>query len=104
MAFASLGARGFGPLIERVNIVGSLFYGGMLGAFVLAFFFKRVGGTAAFIGVLAGEAAIFAAATLTNISFLWYNVIGSMVVVIVAVLLSFRKGQRRTITTEPITS
>ncbi len=81
VAFATLGARGFGALIERVNIVGSLFYGGLLGVFVLAFFFKRVEGTAAFAGVLAGEAAIFAAAGFTRVSFLWYNVIGCLVVV-----------------------
>ncbi len=62
VAFAALGARGFGALIERVNIVGSLFYGGMLGVFVLAFFFKHVRGTAAFWGILVGEAAIFSAA------------------------------------------
>ncbi len=84
VAFAAVGARGFGALIERVNIVGSLFYGGMLGAFVLAFGFKQVGGAAAFWGVLAGEAAIFAAAALTPISFLWYNVIGAVIVVGVA--------------------
>ena len=88
VAFAALGARGFGALIERVNIVGSLFYGGMLGVFVLAFFFKRVGGTAAFWGVLAGEAAIFCAARFTSISFLWYNVIGCVVVVATGLLLS----------------
>ena len=64
VSFAALGARGFGALIERVNIVGSLFYGGLLGVFVLAFFCKHVGGTAAFWGVLAGEAAIFSAACL----------------------------------------
>ncbi|MDQ2843735.1 MAG: sodium:solute symporter [Acidobacteriota bacterium] len=81
VAFASFGSRGFGALIERVNIVGSLFYGGLLGVFVLAFFFKRVGGTAAFIGVLAGEAVIFLVAAFTSVSFLWYNVIGCAVVV-----------------------
>lgn len=86
--FAAVGARGFGALIVRVNIVGSLFYGGLLGVFVLAFFFKRVRGTAAFIGVLAGEAAIFAVALLTNVSFLWYNVIGCVVVVVVGLALS----------------
>ena len=43
VVFASVGGHGFGALIERVNIVGSLFYGGLLGVFVLAFFFKRVG-------------------------------------------------------------
>ena len=88
VAFATLGARGFGALIERVNIVGSLFYGGLLGVFILAFFFKSVKGTAAFCGVLAGEAAIFACAIFTDISFLWYNVVGSLVVVITGLVLS----------------
>ncbi len=84
--FASF-AKGFGALIVAVNQVGSLFYGGMLGVFILAFFVKRVGGNAAFIGVLAGEAAIFAAAAFTHIAFLWYNVIGCVVVIAVALLI-----------------
>jgi Na+/proline symporter len=88
VCFAAIGARGFGALIERVNIVGSLFYGGLLGVFVLAFFCKRVDGTSAFWGVLAGEAAIFSAALFTSISFLWYNVIGCLVVVAVGLLLA----------------
>jgi SSS family transporter len=81
-------ARGFGALIEAVNQVGSLFYGGMLGVFVLAFFVKRVGATGAFVGVIAGEAAIFAAAKFTNIAFLWYNVIGCLVVIGVGLAVS----------------
>ncbi len=88
VGFATMGARGFGALIERVNIVGSLFYGGLLGVFMLAFFFKRVQGTAAFCGVIAGEAAIFACAAFTDISFLWYNVVGSLVVVAVGVAIT----------------
>ncbi len=84
--FASM-AKGFGALIVAVNQVGSLFYGGMLGVFILAFFVKRVQGRAAFVGVLAGEAAIFAAAAFTNIAFLWYNVIGCLVVIAVALLI-----------------
>jgi SSS family transporter len=87
----ALMARGFGALIEAVNQVGSLFYGGMLGVFVLAFFVKRVDGTGAFYGVLAGEAAIFAAARFTNIAFLWYNVIGCLVVIGVALAVSGRR-------------
>ena len=79
MAFAST-ASGFGALIEAVNQVGSLFYGGMLGVFVLAFFVKRCTATGAFVGVLAGEAAIFITAQFTS-AFLWYNVIGCLVVV-----------------------
>ncbi|HLJ50157.1 MAG TPA: sodium:solute symporter [Bryobacteraceae bacterium] len=87
IAFAQFGG-GFGALIEAVNLVGSLFYGGLLGVFVLAFYFKHVGGDGAFLGVLAGEAAIFSAAYFTRISFLWYNVIGCIVVVGVGLLVA----------------
>ncbi len=85
--FAGRGG-GFGALIEAVNMIGSLFYGGMLGVFVLAFFFPRVGANGAFAGVIAGEAAIFAANRFTSISFLWYNVIGCLVVLATGVLVS----------------
>jgi SSS family transporter len=97
VAFAQYGSS-FGALIEAVNIIGSLFYGGLLGAFVLAFFFKSVGANGAFFGVLAGEAAIFAAFLFTKISFLWYNVIGCLVVIVVGVLVSKISpgGQQRT--------
>jgi Na+/proline symporter len=81
MIFAST-ATGFGALIEAVNQVGSLFYGGMLGVFVLAFFVKRCTATGAFVGVLAGEAAIFTTTRFTG-AFLWYNVVGCLVVVVV---------------------
>ncbi len=87
VGFAQYG-RSFGALIEAVNIVGSLFYGGMLGVFTLAFFFKKVGPNGAFFGVIAGEAAIFAAFLFTKISFLWYNVVGCLVVIAVGVLVS----------------
>ncbi len=80
MVFAQYG-KNLGSLVEAVNLVGSLFYGSLLGVFVLAFFFKGVGGTGAFIGMLAGEAAIFATFAFTGISFLWYNVIGCAVVI-----------------------
>jgi Na+/proline symporter len=85
--FAQFG-RNFGALIEAVNIIGSLFYGGLLGVFVLAFFFKRVGPRGAFFGVLAGEAVIFAAYFFTKIAYLWYNVLGCIVVVGAGVLIS----------------
>jgi Na+/proline symporter len=87
VGFANFG-RDFGALIEAVNMVGSLFYGGLLGVFVLAFFCRRVGGNGAFYGVLAGEAAIFAANRFTHIGFLWYNVIGCVVVVAVGQAIS----------------
>ncbi len=83
VAFANL-AQGFGALIELVNQVGSLFYGSMLGVFVVAFFMRRAGGTAAFWGVLAGQAVVFAVARFTPIAYLWYNLIGCLVVLVVA--------------------
>ncbi len=87
VAFANL-AQGFGALIELVNQVGSLFYGSMLGVFVVAFFMRRAGGTAAFWGVLAGQAVVFAVARFTSIAYLWYNLIGCLVVVGVARAIS----------------
>jgi Na+/proline symporter len=87
MGFAQYG-KNFGALIQAVNVIGSLFYGGLLGVFVLAFFFRSVGPNGAFFGVIAGEAAIFAANLFTSISFLWYNVIGCVVVILVGVAVS----------------
>jgi SSS family transporter len=92
--FAGWG-RTLGSLIVAVNRVGSLFYGSLLGVFVLAFFFRRVGGTAAFFGMLAGEAVIFAAFFLTRISFLWYNPIGCLVVIATALMITHAKPRDR---------
>jgi len=86
MTFASF-ASNFGALIEAVNYIGSLFYGGMLGVFVLAFFVKRCTANAAFVGVLAGEVAILITAQFTG-AYLWFNVIGCAVVVAVGWALS----------------
>jgi len=77
-----------GSLVEAVNVLGSFFYGGMLGVFVLAFYFPRVRARGAFYGVLAGETVIFAAYFFTRIAFLWYNVIGCLVVVATGFLIS----------------
>jgi Na+/proline symporter len=87
VAFAGFAGR-LGSLIEAVNRVGSLFYGTLLGCFVLALGFRRVGGTATFLGMLAGEAAILCTAAFTDVSWLWYNVIGSVVVVMTALLVT----------------
>ncbi|MGA2436536.1 MAG: sodium:solute symporter, partial [Bryobacteraceae bacterium] len=84
-------AQSMGSLIEAVNQVGSLFYGSMLGVFMLAFFFRRVRGTAAFTGAIAGEAAILYARFFTPVSFLWYNVLGCLVVVAVGLAISMRE-------------
>jgi solute:Na+ symporter, SSS family len=93
VGFAQFGGS-FGALIEAVNKVGSFFYGGLLGVFVLAFFFKKVTANGAFYGVIAGEIAIFSVKLFTNTAFLWLNVIGPLVVVGVGVLVSRLERER----------
>ncbi len=88
---AELG-KNIGSLVEAVNMLGSLFYGGILGVFVLAMFFKKVNGHGAFFGVLIGEAVIFAVHFAEITSFLWYNVIGCITVIIAGVLVSAATG------------
>jgi SSS family transporter len=96
--YAILTARygaGLGSLIEAVNQLGSLFYSCMLGVFVLAFYFPRVTANGAFIGVLIGEAAIFATNWFTDVAYLWYNLIGCVVVISAALLVSSFEGKRQ---------
>ena len=83
VGFAEYASR-LGSLIEAVNILGSLFYGTILGIFLTAFHLKRVGGTAVFAGAIVAEAAVIACFRLTAISFLWYNLIGCVLVMAVA--------------------
>jgi Na+/proline symporter len=90
-------AVGLGSLIEVVNRFGSIFYGSLLGVFVLALGFKHSTGTGAFIGLLAGIGAVllfaFHPAT-RSISFLWHNPLGVIVVVLVGSLVSlFTRAQ-----------
>jgi Na+/proline symporter len=82
-----------GSLIEAVNRLGSLFYGTILGIFLLGFYFRRVGGTAAFIGALVGEAAVLYCFYFTQIAYLWFNVIGALVVLLAALLLTLFSGK-----------
>jgi solute:Na+ symporter, SSS family len=63
-------------LIQAINIVGSWFYGVLLGLLLAAFFLKRVGGTAVFWGALAAETLVLVLHFHYKISYLWYNPIG----------------------------
>jgi Na+/proline symporter len=89
--FASYGGQ-LGSLIEAVNIVGSWFYGSVLGVFVLAFAPWRANGTGAFTGLLAGLAAVAWTDQNTSISFLWFNVVGCVVTVTVGLVASRAAG------------
>jgi hypothetical protein len=67
-------------LIEAINILGSLFYGTILGIFLTAFLLKRVGGTAVFLAALLAEGTVIGLYATTNIGYLWYNLIGCALV------------------------
>ena len=74
-------------LIQAVNILGSIFYGVMLGLFVVAFFIRRVGGTAVFWSALVSQALIFFLYFNLTISYLWYPLIGCAACVLLSILL-----------------
>jgi Na+/proline symporter len=93
IAFAQYASK-LGSLVEAVNILGSLFYGTMLGIFLLAFYVKSVGGTATFIAAFVGEAVVLYCFQFTQIAWLWYNVIGCAVLVVVALLINPFFGSR----------
>ena len=77
-----------GSLIEVVNRYGSYFYGSILGVFILAIGFRRATGTGAFLGLIAGMSSVAWVATFTKIAFLWQNVVGAVVVVVVGTIVS----------------
>lgn len=93
IAFAQF-ASGLGSLVEAVNIMGSLFYGTMLGIFLTAFYLKNVGASATFWGGVISQAAVLALFAmeyflgLFRLSWLWYPVVGCTVVIGVALALN----------------
>ncbi len=93
VGFAEFAAR-LGSLIEAVNILGSLFYGTILGIFLTAFYLKRVRGTAVFWAAIAAEGLVIACFKLTHISFLWYNLVGCAAVMLIASALGAIRGAR----------
>jgi Na+/proline symporter len=74
-------------LIQAVNILGSIFYGVMLGLFVVAFFVRRVGGTAVFWAALAAQTLVFILYFKLTISYLWYPLIGCAACVFFSLML-----------------
>ena len=83
----ALYASKLGNLIEAVNILGSLFYGTILGIFVVAFYLKKIGGRATFWAAIITEIIVFVIWKLDSIAFLWLNVIGCVLVVGIAYIL-----------------
>ncbi|MEP7144599.1 MAG: sodium:solute symporter [Ferruginibacter sp.] len=74
-------------LIEAVNILGSLFYGVILGIFLVAFWIKFVRGNAVFIAAVVSELLVILIYKLDIISFLWLNVIGALLVIMISLVM-----------------
>lgn len=86
LGFAAV-ARQFENLIQAVNIIGSLFYGVILGIFFVAFFLKKIGGNAVFIAAIISEAIVIYIYFFQNVAFLWLNFIGCGLVMVLSLLL-----------------
>jgi len=96
----AIGVASFASLVENLieagNILGSVFYGSILGLFLAAFFIRRVAGSAVFFAALVAQALVFVLFATTNIGYLWYNFIGCAAVLVLAPVLQqtiFRKRE-----------
>jgi SSS family transporter len=87
----AIGVASFASLVENLleagNILGSIFYGSILGLFLTAFFIRRVTGSAVFFAALIAQMLVFILFATTNIGYLWYNLIGCAAVLIFASIL-----------------
>ncbi|MCC9167642.1 sodium:solute symporter [Pontibacter harenae] len=84
----------FENLIEAVNIIGSIFYGTILGIFLVAFYFKYIKGQAVFIAAVIAEAIVLYCYNFTDIAFLWFNVIGCVAVIVFGFVLQAVLGEK----------
>ncbi len=94
-------AVNMGSLIEVVNILGSWFYGTILGIFLCAFYLPRTSGTQVFVAALIAEAFVIYAWKVEWMAFLWLNVLGCLLVMAIAFLLSLISGPKQTSKTSP---
>jgi Na+/proline symporter len=76
-----------GNLIQAVNILGSLFYGSILGIFLVAFYLRHIGGTPVFLAAVLSQSVVFAMYAFTEVAYLWYNIIGCGLVVGLSALI-----------------
>jgi hypothetical protein len=87
----AIGVASFANLVENLieagNILGSIFYGSILGLFLAAFFLRKVHGSAVFFAAVAAQALVFLLFFTTGIGYLWYNAIGCGAVLLLASLL-----------------
>jgi SSS family solute:Na+ symporter len=86
IAFALVGNL-FENLIQLVNIIGSLFYGTILGIFLIAIFIKTIRANAVFYAAILSEILVLIVHSQEWVSFLWLNVIGAILTVLTAVII-----------------
>ena len=86
IGFASIGNL-FENLIQLVNIIGSLFYGTILGIFLIAFFIKRIGSKSVFMAAILSEICVLIIYSIDIISYLWLNVIGALLCILLSYAL-----------------
>ncbi len=89
----------FDNLIQLVNIIGSIFYGNVLGIFLLAFFIKYVRGNAVFIAALITQALIIGVYLLDWLPYLWLNLLGCVLVMGIAIILQFFMPSKKNLKT-----
>jgi len=90
----ALFAAKLGNLIEAVNILGSLFYGTILGIFLSAFFIKKTKGTSIFISAIITEIIVFYIWYNQAVAFLWLNVLGCLLVILLGVTLELINSKK----------
>ena len=83
----ALYASQLGNLLEAVNILGSLFYGTILGIFLVAFYVKRIGGKAVFWAALLSEVVVFSIWKADIMAYLWLNLVGCVCVIVFGLIL-----------------
>jgi len=93
VAFASFASL-LDNLIQAVNILGSLFYGTVLGMFLVAFFIQYVRGNAVFLAAVISQVVVLVLFTFSGIGYLWFNVIGCVLVVVLGLLLQALQTRR----------
>lgn len=96
--FASL-ADLFDNLIQLVNIIGSIFYGNVLGIFLLAFFIKYVRSNAVFIAAIITQIIVIIVFKMDIMPYLWLNVLGCVLVMSIAILIQLFRNDKPQVST-----
>ncbi|MDQ8052763.1 MAG: sodium:solute symporter [Pedobacter sp.] len=83
-----------GNLLEAVNILGSFIYGTILGIFIIAFYLKKIGGTATFYAAILTEVVVCYCGYTEMVAYLWLNVIGCIMVVLLATVIQQLRNKK----------